>query len=107
MRPTHSNRPSIKREDVKARNTFIAEAYAKSMPLDAICKATGLKRSSLKVIACRLGVTHKGQAWIDFRRGFSVPVDKAEDYRLLMGSYHYSSREAAKVLKLPMIGGAA
>jgi hypothetical protein len=100
-------RASRKRDVVAARNAFIVDAYSKNVPIKEICAVTGLTYGSVKVIAHRLGCTKKGQDWIDYRRGFSVPTQVADHYNDLVYGLKYKAHEAADLLGIPPLAGAA
>lgn len=82
------------------RDAMIVAMYASNVPMREIARTVGVTYGSLKVIACRLGCTKHGQAYIDYRRGFAVPADKLTAYNELVYGGHLTADEAATALGL-------
>jgi hypothetical protein len=91
-------RPSRTRAAKIERDAIIRDMYARNVPVRQIARTVGLTYGSLRVIACRLGCTKHGQAYIDYRRGFSVPEDKQIAYDELIYELQMTAQEAATAL---------
>lgn len=93
-----NNRPSRTRADKIERDAMIVAMYDSNVPMREIARAVGVTYGSLRVMACRLGCTKHGQAYIDYRRGFAVPDDKLTAYNELVRKV--TADEAATALGL-------
>lgn len=82
------------------KTQLVLEGYQAGLQPAEIAKRIGSTTASVKVLACKLGVTRSHRERWAIRRGFDVPPEKAADYRYLIDHKGYSSREAGAILGL-------
>jgi hypothetical protein len=77
----------------------ILEGYKAGMTARDIAEQIGTTRGSVAVIAHNLSITRSRREKWRILRGYSVPPEKADDYRLIMKK-GFRAREAAEMLGL-------
>ncbi|MER9431523.1 hypothetical protein [Mesorhizobium sp. M0408] len=85
----------LKRE---ARCKIILHGYLNNEPLKDIATKIGCSLASLRVSASKLGCTRTPTEAAEFPRDFHMPEHKREDYKQLMISGRYKSRDCAQIL---------